>query len=93
MSEELGGVERHANIPSLLTITKIKPNPNQKCVWHFDVWYFIEVDKNKFLPKKENLETEFIEMKWLSTHEAFENVSDPNTKRVLKIMKQRFKSN
>lgn len=64
--------------PQLLTITKIN-NHVQKCKTHFDVWFFIPVEKKNFRPDPLLLATEFHQNKWLSISEAKKITTDLNT--------------
>ncbi len=78
------------SLPSLLTLTRTKENLNQKCKWHFDIWYFVKVNKYIFFPVREKLEKEFSKMKWLYTKDAIKLVIDPNTIRTLELMEKQF---
>ncbi len=64
--------------PQLLTITKID-NPKQTCKTHYDIWYFIRLDKNTFNPDRDKLAKEFHETRWASLDEARKLITDPST--------------
>lgn len=59
--------------PRLLTITDMD-NPRQTCKRHYEIWYFVAVDKHGFNPDPKLLAKEFHEMLWLSPDEARERV-------------------
>jgi 8-oxo-dGTP pyrophosphatase MutT (NUDIX family) len=56
--------------PGLLTFRDIYNPTKQPCLWHFDIWHFIPVDKNTFNPDKEKLAEEFHECIWVDLDEA-----------------------
>lgn len=64
--------------PQLLTITQIN-NKSQVCKTHYDVWFFVSVDKSTFHPDPNLLAIEFHQNKWLSISEAKKITTDPNT--------------
>ena len=55
--------------PEHLTIVNFE-NHVQACKKHFDIWFFILVDKNNFTPDKSLLSLEFHEIKWVDLKEA-----------------------
>ena len=69
--EEWGIVMKADRIggPHLLTLTDIDNN-RQLCKKHYDVWYFIEVDKNIFRVDQQLIDTEFYELSWKSVKES-----------------------
>lgn len=93
ISEEWGIPVNLKNMlrPSLLTVTDIRENQRQKCKRHYDIWYFINVDKKIFFPMRKKLEAEFSEMKWVSINMAHKLVTDLNTTTVLIKMEQLWK--
>jgi 8-oxo-dGTP pyrophosphatase MutT (NUDIX family) len=64
--------------PSLLTITEID-NPKQTCRRHYDIWYFLPVNKSTFKVDDDRLAKEFHEIGWKSIAEARALITDPNT--------------
>lgn len=77
-------------LPTFLTITKINNPIKQKCKCHYDVWNFIKVNKNTFLPDKDSLNAEFSETGWKNIQEARELIIDPNTLLALKKIEELF---
>ncbi len=65
--------------PALLTITKINNPSKQTCKRHYDIWYFIKVDKDSFKPDADKVLEEFYEINWLSPKRAREIVKEKNT--------------
>ncbi len=80
MGEEWGFVHPAAKILelSLLTITEIT-NGRQICRRHYDIWYFVPVNKVNFSPDESKLTKEFHQIKWVSFAEARKAITDPNT--------------
>ena len=80
MSEEWGFVHSAAKTlePSLLTITEIT-NDRQACRRHYDIWYFVSVNKTSFSPNEAKLAKEFHEIKWAVFAEARKLITDSNT--------------
>lgn len=64
--------------PSLLTITEIT-NDRQICRRHYDIWYFVPVDKTNFSPDESRLTKEFHQIKWLDFGRARKLITDSNT--------------
>ncbi|HBI17649.1 MAG: hypothetical protein UR60_C0006G0018 [Candidatus Moranbacteria bacterium GW2011_GWF2_34_56] len=56
--------------PTFFTITEIDNPTKQPCNFHFDLWCFLEIDKNNFKPIESNLLEEFYEYGWKSLEEA-----------------------
>jgi len=67
------------NNPSLFTITEINNPSKQTCKRHYDIWYFINVEKNKFQPDQVKILEEFHQIGWKSYDEARKLVKDKNT--------------
>jgi 8-oxo-dGTP pyrophosphatase MutT (NUDIX family) len=65
--------------PQLLTITKIDNPKKQFCKIHYDIWYFIKLNKNHFRPDRVLLAKEFWQISWKTVMEARKFVSDQNT--------------
>lgn len=64
--------------PSLLTITEIT-NDRQVCRRHYDIWYFVPVDKATFSPDELRLMKEFHQIKWVNFGRAWKLITDFNT--------------
>ena len=73
IDEEWGDTEKTG-----LTITTIK-DPDFPCKKHYDIWYFIRLNKSLFNPDQKKLEKEFYETKWVSLDEARKLIVDPAT--------------
>jgi len=67
------------NNPPFLSLTKINNPAKQICRLHYDIWYFIKVDKDSFKPDKEKVLEEFYEVNWLSIKKAREVIKEKNT--------------
>ena len=65
--------------PFLLTITEINNPTKQPCNFHYDLWSFISVDKDTFVPVKERLSEEFYEADWKTLEEARNLIKEKNT--------------
>lgn len=65
--------------PKLLTITKIYNPMKQKCRVHYDIWYFISLNKKKFVPDNNLLNKEFFKNKWINIGGAKKLVTEKNT--------------
>lgn len=65
--------------PHLLTLTKINNFPEQGCKWHYDIWYFISLNKNCFAPDENLLAKEFYQTGWKTLTEAKDLIKDVNT--------------
>lgn len=73
----------------LLSITAVI-NPSIKCQKHYDIWYFVPVSMNNFLPDQEKLASEFYTTAWKSIAEAKQLISDPNTLLAIKNIEELF---
>lgn len=80
MEEEWGFVNSAVKTlePSLLTITEITNN-RQICRRHYDVWYFVPMDKTIFSPDESRLMKEFHQIKWVEFENARRLITDFNT--------------
>lgn len=78
--------------PSLLTITEIDNPTKQKCRLHYDIWYFIPLDKNSFDPDESLLEKEFHQTGWKLAEEARDLIKDVNTLTALAEIEKLFKN-
>jgi 8-oxo-dGTP pyrophosphatase MutT (NUDIX family) len=76
--EKTGLTKEAVGKPELLTITTIK-DPDFPCKKHYDIWFFIRLNKDLFKPDKEKLEKEFYKTKWVSLDEARKLIVDPAT--------------
>ena len=76
--------------PELLTVTEIEKRPVGLCRRHYDIWYFVELDKNEANFDREKLDQEFHQTRWLSIDQALGLATDPNTIKALKFLKKRF---
>jgi 8-oxo-dGTP pyrophosphatase MutT (NUDIX family) len=81
IAEEWGFDMEVGNLsPSLLTITEIENNPAKKpCKTHYDIWYFIPQNSDKFAPDQNLLAKEFYETAWKTFPEARSLAKDKNT--------------
>lgn len=84
MKEEWGIVEGVDN-PSLLTITSPN-NPGHPCRQHFDVWYFISVNRHSFHPDPAKLSSEFYKTRFATPNEARHSITDYNTLRAINLI-------
>lgn len=78
------------NKPALLTITDINNPTKQTCRSHYDIWYFISVNKDSFHPKQEGLAEEFHETGWKNIEEAKSLVKDKNTLKGIKFIADNY---
>ncbi len=71
MLEEWGDQANHPIIckQRLITITHIT-DPAQTCKTHYDLWFFLSVDKNSFQPNEELMKKEFHSWGWKTKKEA-----------------------
>jgi 8-oxo-dGTP pyrophosphatase MutT (NUDIX family) len=77
--------------PLLLTLTKINDPAKQRCKAHFDIWYFVNLNKVDFKPDREKLAKEFYQTRWMSPMEARKLVTDPNTLFALTMIEKEWK--
>jgi 8-oxo-dGTP pyrophosphatase MutT (NUDIX family) len=73
--EEWGIIIKNIGHPMLVNITEID-NRRQLCKRHFNIWYFLQVDKNAFSPDHDLELTEFYEARWVDLTEARQLVTD-----------------
>lgn len=78
--------------PLLLTITKINNPTKQTCKTHYDIWYFVSVNKKSFNPSKKSLAEEFYNTKWMTANEAKKIVTETNTLKAIEFLKNKFNS-
>jgi len=73
----LDGNDFKISLPEFLTITEIDNPTKQPCNFHFDLWCFVAVDKNNFVPSEARLFEEFHEYGWKNLDEA-RNLAESN---------------
>lgn len=78
--------------PSLLTITEIDNPIKQKCRFHYDIWYFIPLNRKSFTPDESLLEKEFYQTGWKLIEEAKDLIKDANTLTALAEIERLFKN-
>ncbi len=95
MSEEWGMEKELEEIgdPKLLTVTEINNPGKQACVKHYDIWYFVPVDRDGFAPTEDLLLKEFHSTDWLSVEKARELVTDPSTLTAISKFEEIFTNN
>lgn len=76
--------------PDLLTTTDIENPKKQTCKKHFDIWFFIPLDRTSFFPKEQLLSTEFYTWGWKSIDEAIHLMKDSASITALRYMKRLF---
>ncbi len=76
--------------PSLIAITQVQESAKQRCRTHYDVWYFVPLDKQTFKPDDALLATEFFEIGWKTIAEARNLVTDTNTLTALVEIERMF---
>ena len=76
--------------PTLLTITEISNPAKQSCIRHYDIWYFVVVDRETFAPDSALLAKEYHSIEWLSPGEARKAITDPNTLEAVKLIEEVF---
>lgn len=62
-----------------IDITPIANERQPHCSAHYNLWNFLAVDSNSFLPNPEFWKTEFTQLDWFTFEEARNIVSDPTT--------------
>lgn len=77
-------------LPSLLTVTDIHHFTQQTCRTHYDIWYFIPLDKNTFHPDEGLLATEFYLTGWKPAEAARNFIRDANTLTALAEIEKLF---
>ena len=95
IEEEWGLIASDFDIkqPELFTITEINNPTKQTCKRHYDIWFFIDVEQNDFMPEQSKILEEFHQAGWNSYDEAKELVKDKNTLKGIEfIAKNYFKS-
>jgi len=78
--------------PSLLTITKINNPTKQKCRRHYDIWYFIPLNRSVFAPAENLLAKEFHQTAWKTIEEARDLIKDRNTLTALEKIEEIFRN-
>lgn len=72
--------------PTLLTITPIDPARRHSCREHYDLWYFVQVDRDHFTPDPARLAEEFYTNRWATFGEARQCVTDRNTLQAIALI-------
>jgi ADP-ribose pyrophosphatase YjhB (NUDIX family) len=91
MKEEWDVIQKvDINSPSLFTYTQIENQKKQKCRMHYDIWYFIPFDKQKFSPNTKLLSKEFSEWGWKTIKEAQSLTRDEATQKGLIKIQSNF---
>lgn len=75
--------------PELLTTMPIN-NPKQICKFHFDVWYFININSDSFYPDLKKLAEETHEMRWTNLEYARTITTDKNTLSAYDFIKEKY---
>jgi len=75
--------------PSLLSITEINEE-KVSCKTHYDLWYFIPLDSETFVPNGDDMEKEFFEAGWKTMMESRKLVKQTNTLLALKVVEKLF---
>lgn len=90
--EEWGARMNAVNIDhaKLLTLTRVLPSPNVHCTHHYDIWYFVRLDRKTFTPDQTLLAKEFHQTRWLSPTTARRLASDPNTHEAIDHIEKNF---
>ncbi|HEY4478863.1 MAG TPA: NUDIX domain-containing protein [Candidatus Paceibacterota bacterium] len=71
--------------PFFFEVTPIE-NSIQTCKFHFDIWYLMQTDGQKF-----NVDSsEFLDTRWLRFNEARKIVSDPANLKALNLVEEMF---
>lgn len=81
MREEWGFVHEAIKTlePSFITIKNIDSSYKFICRRHYDIWYFVSVDKTNFSPDESKLMKEFHQIKWVNFDNARKLITDFNT--------------
>lgn len=79
--------------PKLLTITEINNPTKQTCTRHYDIWYFVPVDKGTFTPDEVLLSKEFYKTDWLNSKSARRVITDPSTLEAVSRFEDIFNDN
>ncbi len=91
IGEEWGIVVSRDSIgkPELLTITDINNRPKQTCTKHYDIWYFIPLDKSAVFDQ-DKLAKEFYETRWMPVDQVVPLVTDLSTVKALDYLQGLF---
>lgn len=89
VQEELAFELSDERIHKPFLVTKTRSTQEKRgCVWHWDIWYKVETDGQKFKPTDE----EFRQTKWLTVAEAQKDVVDSSTLQALRRIGSKHKS-
>jgi len=70
-------------VPALISTAEINNPLKQICRLHLDIWYFINVDKDKFNPDPAKLTEEFCSVEWMDLIKARQLVTNRGTLQAL----------
>lgn len=73
---------------NLLTLTEIEHSEKIICREHFDLWYFLPVEKKTFSPDPKKLAEEFFTTRWLTITQAQQFTRDPATQQALRFLQK-----
>ncbi|MHB8904462.1 MAG: NUDIX domain-containing protein [Patescibacteria group bacterium] len=76
--------------PAMLTLTEINNPTKQTCRLHFDVWHFVDVDKNSFNPNPQKLAEEFYSAEWMDLAKARKIITDKSMLRALDFIESNY---
>lgn len=76
--------------PTLLTLTEINNPTKQTCRLHFDVWHFIDVDKDDFKPDPQKLAEEFYSVEWVDLAKARKIITDKSMLKALDFIEANY---
>lgn len=79
--------------PELITITDIDNPAKQTCRVHYDIWYFIEMNKDEAHFDQDCLDTEFSEHGWYGLGDAYELVENHATIEALEYIDEHLFTN
>lgn len=74
--------------PQLLTITGIASPAKQPCTRHYDIWYFVPLDRAGAEFDPEKLGKEFYETRWADFGQAATLTTDPGTRHALATLRK-----
>jgi 8-oxo-dGTP pyrophosphatase MutT (NUDIX family) len=86
----LNGDNFEIKAPALLTITEINNPTKQPCNSHYDLWFFIAVDKKSFNPVEANLLEEFHKTGWKNLSEARHLITEKNTLSAIDFIEKNY---
>jgi 8-oxo-dGTP pyrophosphatase MutT (NUDIX family) len=78
--------------PDYLSYVKIE-NPIQTCKEHYDIWYFIDINKNNFHPDQNLLDQEFYSTQWADINTAKTLCRGQYSYQALEFIEQKYFKN